>query len=87
MRARATMAAARTVNLFQWIPPRALEKDREWAPGFSERAALLRHLARCRSVLEPLNPVPALARTLASLEARLTERWAQTPSFTWPAFQ
>ncbi|QSQ20690.1 phosphotransferase [Pyxidicoccus parkwayensis] len=87
LRARASMVAARTVNLFQWIPPKALERDREWAPGFSERAALLRHLARCRAVLEPMNPVPALARTLASLESRLVERWPETPSFTWPAFR
>jgi hypothetical protein len=87
MRARAVVTAARTVNLFQWIPPKALERDREWAPGVSERAALLRHLARCRAVLEPLNPVPSLARTLASLEARLTERWPDTPAFTWPAFR
>ncbi|MFP2926997.1 phosphotransferase family protein [Pyxidicoccus sp. 3LG] len=86
-RARATVVAARTVNVFQWIPLRALEQDRDWAPGFTERAALLRHLARCRAVLEPMNPVPALARTLASLEARLTERWHDTPSFTWPAFR
>ncbi|WP_163997789.1 phosphotransferase [Pyxidicoccus caerfyrddinensis] len=87
MRARAIVAAARTVNLFQWIPPKALEQDREWAPGFSERAALLRHLARCRTVLEPQNPVPALSRTLASLESRLKERWSETPAFVWPAFQ
>lgn len=86
-RARATVAAARTVNVFQWIPLKALERDREWAPGFSERAALLRHLARCRSVLERLDPVPSLSRTLASLEERLTERWPQTPTFTWPAFR
>ncbi|NMO16019.1 phosphotransferase [Pyxidicoccus fallax] len=86
-RARATVVAARTVNLFQWIPPKTLERDREWAPGFSERAALLRHLARCRAVLELFNPVPSLARTLASLEERLSERWAEAPSFMWPAFR
>jgi hypothetical protein len=86
-RARAAVVAARTVNLFQWISPRALERDRDWAPGFSERAALLRHLARCRAVLEPMNPVPALARTLASLESRLVERWPETPTFMWPAFR
>lgn len=87
LRARASVVVARTVNMFQWIPPKALERDREWAPGLSERAALLRHLARCRSVLEPLNPVPSLARTLASLESRLTEQWPRTPTFTWPAFR
>jgi hypothetical protein len=86
LRARATVAAARTVNLFQWISPRALERDREWAPGFTERAALLRHLERCRALLSPQNPVPALARTLASLEERLRERWTVTP-FVWPAFR
>lgn len=86
-RARATVAAARTVNMLQWISPKALERDREWAPGFSERAALLRHLSRCRALQEPQSPVPALSRTLASLEARLTERWAGTPTFTWPAFR
>lgn len=87
LRARALVTAARTVNLLQWIPLKALEREREWAPGFSERAALLRHLARCRAVLEPANPVPALARTLASLESRLVERWPETPTFVWPAFQ
>ncbi|HZI09495.1 MAG TPA: phosphotransferase [Myxococcus sp.] len=87
LRARATVAAARTVNVLQWISPKALERDREWAPGFSERAALLRHLARCRALQEPVNPVPCLARTLGSLEARLVERWPDTPSFIWPAFR
>lgn len=87
MHARACVVVARMVNMFQWISPKALERDREWAPGFSERAALLRHLARCRTVLEPRNPVPSLARTLASLESRLVERWPQTPTFTWPAFR
>lgn len=86
MRARAMLAAARTVNMFQWLPPKALERDREWAPGFSERAALLRHLARCRALQEPVHPVPALERTLASLEARLIERWQGVSQFTWPAF-
>jgi hypothetical protein len=79
-------AAARTVNVLQWISPKALERDREWAPGFTERAALLRHLERCRILLEPVNPVPALARTLVSLEARLRERWTAEP-FVWPAFR
>jgi len=86
LRARATVAAARTVNVFQWISPKALERDRDWAPGFTERAALLRHLERCRFLMEPLNPVPALARTLQSLEARLRERWTvELP--VWPAFR
>jgi hypothetical protein len=85
-RARALLAAARTVNVFQWIPPKALERDRQWAPGFTERAALLRHLERCRALLEPVNPVPALTRTLESLEARLRERWTVEP-FVWPAFR
>jgi hypothetical protein len=86
LRARAVVAAARTVNLFQWISPKALERDRDWAPGFTERAALLRHLERCRILLEPLNPVPALMRTLQSLEARLRERWTVEP-FVWPVFR
>ena len=86
LRARAVAAAARTVNVLQWISPKALERDREWAPGFTERAALLRHLERCRILLEPVNPVPALARTLESLEARLRERWTVEP-FVWPAFR
>jgi hypothetical protein len=86
LRARATVAAARTVNVFQWISPKALERDRDWAPGFTERTALLRHLERCRLLLEPLNPVPALSRTLESLEARLRERWTVQP-FVWPAFR
>ncbi len=80
------MAAARTVNVFQWISPKALERDREWAPGFTERAALLRHLERCRALLEPFNPVPALASTLQSLESRLRERWTVEP-YVWPAFR
>jgi hypothetical protein len=74
------------VNVFQWISPKALERDRDWASGFTERAALLRHLERCRILLEPVNPVPALARTLGSLEARLRERWTVEP-FVWPAFR
>jgi Phosphotransferase enzyme family len=86
LRARAVAAAARTVNVLQWISPKALERDRDWAPGFTERAALLRHLERCRILLEPMNPVPALARTLESLEARLRERWTVEP-FVWPAFR
>ncbi|MDY7225932.1 phosphotransferase [Hyalangium rubrum] len=85
-RACATVVAARTVNVFQWISPKALERDREWAPGFTERNALLHHLERCRLLLEPLNPVPALASTLASLEARLRERWTVEP-FVWPALR
>lgn len=86
LRARAMVAAARTVNLFQWISPKALERDRDWAPGFTERAALLRHLERCRILLEPMNPVPALALTFGSLEARLRELWTVEP-FVWPAFR
>jgi hypothetical protein len=86
LRARSLVAASRTVNLFQWISPKALEREREWAPGLSERAALLRHLERLRAVLEPLDPVPALSRTLSSLEARLRERWSVEP-FIWPAFR
>lgn len=85
-RARATVALARVVNLFQWVPPRALEEEREWAPGLSERGALLRHLERGRALLKPINDFPGLARTLESLEARLRERWTVAP-FTWPAFQ
>jgi hypothetical protein len=86
-RARATVAAARTVNLLQWIAPKALEVEREWAPGLSERAALLRHLARCRVLLEPAaDLVPSLARTLASLEVCLRERWLEA-DFRWPAFK
>jgi hypothetical protein len=86
LRARAMAAAARTVNVLQWISPKALERDRDWASGFTERAALLRHLERCRDLLQPMNPVPALARTLVSLEARLRERWTVEP-FVWPAFR
>ncbi|MBN1206738.1 MAG: phosphotransferase [Myxococcaceae bacterium] len=86
VRARAMVAAARTVNLLQWLPPTVLEKDYEWAPAFTARAALLRHLERCRMLLEPLDPIPALARTLGSLEARLRERWTVAP-FVWPAFR
>jgi hypothetical protein len=85
-RARASVVAARTVNVLQWISPKALERDREWAPGFTERAALLRHLERCRVLQEPVNPVPALARTLESLEDRLRERWTVEP-FVWPALR
>ncbi|WP_426748292.1 phosphotransferase [Myxococcus faecalis] len=87
LRARALLATARTVNMFQWLSPRALERDREWAPGFSERAALLRHLARARALREDVDPIPALSRTLDALEERLAERWAGTGSFTWPAFR
>ncbi|MFY0563499.1 phosphotransferase family protein [Archangium lansingense] len=83
-RARATVALARTVNLFQWLHPRVLEEDREWAPGMSQRAALLHHLARCRALLAPTEGFTGLARTLESLEARLRERWT-VPSFAWPA--
>lgn len=86
LRARATVAAARTVNVFQWISPKALERDRDWAPGFTERTALLRHLERLRIILQPFNPVPALSRTLESLEVRLRERWTAQP-FVWPAFR
>ncbi|HZI05510.1 MAG TPA: phosphotransferase [Archangium sp.] len=85
-RARATVALARTVNLFQWLHPHVLEEDREWAPGLSERAALLHHLARCRALLAPAEGFPALGRTLASLESRLSERWT-VPAFVWPAFR
>ncbi|HYO53366.1 phosphotransferase [Archangium sp.] len=85
-RARATVALARTVNLFQWLHPRVLEEDREWAPGLSERAALLHHLARCRSLLAPVEGFPGLARTLETLEARLRERW-NVPPFVWPALR
>lgn len=85
-RARATVALARTVNLFQWLHPRVLEEDREWAPGLSERAALLHHLARCRALLAPADGFPGLARTLETLEARLRERWT-VPPFSWPAFR
>ncbi|KFA91000.1 phosphotransferase family protein [Archangium violaceum] len=86
VRARATVALARTVNLFQWLHPRVLEEDREWAPGLSERAALLHHLARCRALLAPADGFPGLARTLETLEARLRERWT-VPPFVWPAFR
>lgn len=86
-RARAMVATARTVNLFQWLSPRALERNRDWAPGFSERAALLRHLSRSRTLRESLDPIPDLSRTLNALEERLAERWAGTASFTWPAFR
>ncbi|WP_158501967.1 phosphotransferase family protein [Vitiosangium sp. GDMCC 1.1324] len=82
--ARATVALARTVNLFQWLPPRVLEEDREWAPGLSERAALLHHLARCHALLASTDGFPGLARTLESLESRLRERWP-VPPFVWPA--
>jgi hypothetical protein len=86
-RARATLAAARTVNLLQWIAPKALEVEREWAPGLSERAALLRHLERCRLLLRSAEDlVPALARTLAGLEVCLRQRWPVT-DFVWPAFR
>lgn len=85
-RARALVAAARTVNVFQWISPKVLEQDREWAPDFTERAALLHHLERCRALLEPTNPVPALASTLESLHARLRERWTVEP-LVWPALR
>ncbi len=85
-RARATVALARTVNLFQWLNPRALEEDRDWAPGFSQRTALLHHLARCRALLAPIDGFPALARTLEALETRLRERWTVAP-FVWPAFR
>jgi len=86
LRARAVVVAARTVNVLQWISPKALERDRDWAPGFTERAALLRHLERCRTLLGPMNPVPSLTRTLESLESRLRERWTVEP-FVWPAFR
>ena len=85
-RARATVALARTVNLFQWLHPRVLEEDREWAPGVSQRAALLHHLARCRALLAPAEGWTGLGRTLESLEARLRERWS-VPRFVWPAFR
>jgi hypothetical protein len=84
--ARATLALARTVNLFQWVHPRALEEEHAWAPGLSERAALLHHLARCRALLAPVDGFPGLARTLETLEARLRERWRVAP-FSWPAFR
>jgi len=84
--ARAELAAARTVNVLQWISPKALERDRDWAPGFTERAALLRHLERCRALQDLVHPVPALSSTLESIESRLRERWTVEP-FVWPAFR
>ncbi|MGZ3459247.1 MAG: hypothetical protein ACXU86_12180, partial [Archangium sp.] len=86
VQARATLALARTVNLFQWLHPRALEQEREWAWGLSERAALLHHLARCRALLAPAEGFSGLARTLESLEARLRERWT-VPPFVWPVLR
>ena len=86
VQARATVALARTVNLFQWLPPRVLDEDRAWAPGLSERAALLHHLMRCRALLAHSEDFPGLARTLETLEARLRERWT-VPPFVWPAFR
>jgi hypothetical protein len=86
VRARLTVALARTVNLFQWLHPRLLQEDSAWAPGFTARAALLHHLARCRALLAPADGFPGLARTLETVEARLRERWT-VPPFVWPALR
>ena len=86
VRARATVALARTVNLLQRPHPRLLDAEHPAPSGPSERALLLHHLARCRALLAPANDFPALARSLEELEARLRERWP-LPPFLWPALR
>jgi hypothetical protein len=86
VRARATVALARTVNLLQRLHPRLLEEESPASPGLSERATLVHHLARCQALLATAEDFPALARTLEELEARLRERWP-VPPFLWPALR
>ncbi len=86
VRARATVALARTVGLFQRLHPRLLDEEHPSCPGRSERALLLHHLARCQALLAPADDFPALTRTVEDLEARLRERWT-VPPFLWPALR
>lgn len=86
VKARSTVALARTVGLLQRLHPRLLDAEAPASSGLSERATLLHHLARCQTLLAPAEDFPALGRTLEDLEARLRERWAES-AFLWPALR
>jgi hypothetical protein len=88
VRARATVAAWRTLNLLQWLPPSLLAADQPWAPGVSARQAVLWHLTRFSALASDVSELAPLIETLADLAHVLGPRWAPTePSLVWPAFR
>jgi Phosphotransferase enzyme family len=88
LRARATVAACRTLNLLQWLPPSLLTADQLWAPSVSARQAVLWHLARFSALASDVAELAPLIETLADLAHVLGTRWPPTdPSLVWPAFR
>lgn len=88
-RARAQVAAARTLELLRWESPALLARDHGWAPGLTARGAVLWHLARFLAAAE--GGAPALApivATLGALEGSLRIRWSaeREHGLLWPAF-
>jgi hypothetical protein len=88
-RARAHVAAGRTLDLLRWQPPTLLERDRDWAPGLTARQAVLWHLERFLAVAEGSAPTLApIAATLEGLHRRLAAGWSaeRERGLVWPAF-
>ena len=88
-RARADVAAGRSLDLLRWQPPALLDRDREWAPGLTARRAVLlasRALPRRRGRRRA--PLAPFAATLEALHRRLGARWnaERECGFDWPAF-
>ena len=88
-RARAHVAAGRTLDLLRWQPPALLERDRDWAPGLTARQAGLWHLERFLAVAEGGAPTFApIAATLEGIHRRLAAGWSaeRERGLVWPAF-
>jgi hypothetical protein len=86
--ARSAVAAWRTANLLQWLPPSLLDADGPWAPGMSARQAILYHLERFQIVGAAEPKLTALVETFSRLRDALRARWgAETDTMlVWPAF-
>ena len=86
--ARSAVAAWRTANLLQWLPPSLLDADRQWVPGMSARQAILYHLERFEIVGRAEPKLTALVETFSRLRDALRRRWAAETEtmLVWPAF-
>ena len=88
-RARALVAAGRTLDLLRWQSPALLERDRDWAPGLTARQAVLWHLERFRAVAEGgVSTLAPIVATLEGLHRRLASDWSaeRERGLVWPAF-
>jgi hypothetical protein len=83
----ATLCTYRALAMLTWLPPDLLVEDRDWAPGWTGRAAVLSTTLRLRQTSAGVAALAPLADLGALMNEALRARWPTLGEGAppWPA--